>query len=264
MKNLMILIGVMTFSLAAADERISLNKKGDLEEVDFEKARRNAVGEEMDELQIHSGKVYKSVTIRGFDNVGIKIMHAGGTARISLGDLSETLQRRFGYDPQKAEKQKNTEQTREYERLVQLEQDLRRKAALKAELKDRDKRSSRSRSAGGRRAHSLSDADQRKVNEYKVRIAKIQRGIEGAQQEIGDYTAKAADMRGRAQRTVVVGRREDGSVIYGERADRAKMKRAATYERQARKLEETIEEAGKVISSLDQKIGHVYEQAESK
>ncbi len=65
--------------------------------------REGAVGEKHPSLTTGKGRVYKKVVIKGVDEVGVKITHEYGTARIKFEELPEEFQTRFGYDPSRAQ-----------------------------------------------------------------------------------------------------------------------------------------------------------------
>jgi hypothetical protein len=55
-------------------------------------------------LTLRSGKVFEEVTITKATNYELRFIHKTGTAAVSLADVSDELQKRFGYDPQAEEK----------------------------------------------------------------------------------------------------------------------------------------------------------------
>ena len=78
--------------------------------------RESAKGEKHAALTTSKGRTYKKVVIKGVDEVGVKITHEYGTARIKFSELPEEFQARFGYDPSRAkdllEREKNLESAR--------------------------------------------------------------------------------------------------------------------------------------------------------
>jgi hypothetical protein len=81
-------------------------KDADEEKVRLAKAateREGAVGEKHPSLTTGKGRTYKKVVIKGVDEVGVKITHEYGTARIKFEELPEEFQTRFGYDPSRAQ-----------------------------------------------------------------------------------------------------------------------------------------------------------------
>ena len=103
--------------LAALEEAAS--KAAQEEQVRLAKAaaeRESAKGEKHAALTTSRGRTYKKVVIKGVDEVGVKITHEYGTARIKFSELPEEFQARFGYDPSRAkdllEREKNLESAR--------------------------------------------------------------------------------------------------------------------------------------------------------
>lgn len=80
---------------AAEEEQLRLAKAA--------AAREAAVGEKHASLTTGKGRSYKKVVIKGVDEVGVKITHEYGTARIKFEELPEEFQARFGYDPSRAQ-----------------------------------------------------------------------------------------------------------------------------------------------------------------
>ena len=90
--------------LAALEE--AAKKAAEEEQVRLAKAaaeREAAVGEKHASLTTGKGRTYNKVVIKGVDEVGVKIVHEYGTARIKLEELPEEFQTRFGYDPSRAQ-----------------------------------------------------------------------------------------------------------------------------------------------------------------
>ncbi|MDB4353887.1 hypothetical protein N9Z02_01145 [Akkermansiaceae bacterium] len=259
MKIFILVVGLVGCGSLFADEKVPVRK----EDKSYESARQSAVGEQLDELKIRTGKLYTSVTIRGVDNVGIKIMHAGGTARISHGHLPSKMQTRFGFDPDKALEQRKKELERERDRVAQVDEEMQKQAAEKAVVREerRDTQPVEKRRIRNTRYDALSEADKRLVDGFKARIFKIRAGMNGAGEEIDKLIEKADDMRKRANRGVPV-RTEGGEIAQETRVDRAKMKRVATYERQINKLREKLKEAKSAIDVLEGKVNLLYERAQ--
>ena len=87
-------------------------------------AREAAKGEKHDALTTSKGRTYKKVTIKGVDEVGVRIFHEYGTARIKFAELPTEFQKRFGYDPSRAEellqREKDLESARERAAIAAL------------------------------------------------------------------------------------------------------------------------------------------------
>ena len=109
----------MLFRSAEEEEAAQLAKAA--------KARKAAKGEKLDTLSTKRGRTYNKVTISGVDEVGVKIVHEAGTARIKFAELPDLFQRRFGYDPNRADELLNRE------RALARARDLAAIAGLRAE-----------------------------------------------------------------------------------------------------------------------------------
>ena len=87
-------------------------------------ARRSAKGEKHEYITTKKGRTYKKVTISGVDEIGVKIFHESGTARIKFAELPTTFQQRFGYDPDRAkallEREKQLENARDQATIARL------------------------------------------------------------------------------------------------------------------------------------------------
>ncbi len=73
--------------------------------------------EQLESLRTREGREYFKVEILSNDDVGIRIRHEAGTARIAFQNLPADLQAKYHYDPKKAAAQK------EMESKAQLEQE---------------------------------------------------------------------------------------------------------------------------------------------
>jgi len=111
--------------LAALEE--AARKASQEEQVRLAKAaaeRESAKGEKHATLTTSRGRTYKKVVIKGVDEVGVKITHEYGTARIKFPELPEEFQARFGYDLSRAqdllEREKNLESARERASIAAL------------------------------------------------------------------------------------------------------------------------------------------------
>jgi hypothetical protein len=87
-------------------------------------ARKSAKGEKHESLTTKKGRTYKKVTIRGVDEIGVRVFHESGTARIKFAELPTTFQQRFGYDPERAkallEQERQLENARDQATIARL------------------------------------------------------------------------------------------------------------------------------------------------
>lgn len=88
----------------------------------------SAAEDKYEELTTKSGKTFKSVVVRTVTPSELRIMHESGMAGIKLGDLPEELQKKYGYDPEKAKEH----QANEDKKLRANEQALARELAAHA------------------------------------------------------------------------------------------------------------------------------------
>jgi hypothetical protein len=58
-------------------------------------ARANCVGQALESLTLPNGRSYRDVVVRGFDELGLRIHHQGGSARLSYEDLPESWKNRL-------------------------------------------------------------------------------------------------------------------------------------------------------------------------
>ncbi len=109
-------------ALQAAAEAAELEERARLARA--AEARETAKGEKHEALTTSKGRTYKKVTIKGVDEIGVKIFHEYGTARIKFAELPEEFQKRFGYDPSRAEellqREKDLESARERAAIAAL------------------------------------------------------------------------------------------------------------------------------------------------
>ncbi len=64
-----------------------------------------AVGDRYDSLQA-GDQIFRNVTVKSVNATSLVILHSGGLAQVDLDRLSEDLQEKYGYDPEKAEKRR--------------------------------------------------------------------------------------------------------------------------------------------------------------
>jgi hypothetical protein len=82
--------------------------------------RNKAVGEQLEQLALKSGNVYKKVEIREVSSVGIQIRHEDGQKRVPFEELPEEMQERFQFDSVEKDKQlaQELENLKRHEGLV--------------------------------------------------------------------------------------------------------------------------------------------------
>lgn len=165
--------------------------------------RAKAVGEKIDELEILSGKVYKSITIRSVDALGLAFTDETGPKKVDCKVLPMAMQDYYQFGEEEAEVQRVKE--REIEagvtaRIVKIsEQKKEQKMKAAERQKEEEKRKAEWRivklEAGIRAAESNVQAELRKAADYR-RMHREAR----ARGNISSHTSKARQAEEAAQR----------------------------------------------------------------
>lgn len=206
----------------------------------------------LDELEVKGGKVYEDVTILSADDIGVKIMHSAGTARIPFRSLPRTLAKKFEYDPAAAlaQRQREAEQEAEAARraaMIAKEQKLR-----KIETAARHG-AQRPRSVPGKepRPALVIPGSRDGLNEQElIRIQQLEAGIRNAESEIAEKQAEIRESNSRAAGTVRIYYDEYRS-IPSRKADYLRRK-AEKLDQEIRGLEHQIDQAKIQIDYLEQ------------
>ena len=83
----------------------------------------NAQNEKFDSLTTLDDRTYKSVTVTKVTASKINIIHESGATKILLSNLAEELQKKFNYDPERAEEEINQDlETKEEQKAKNLQQ----------------------------------------------------------------------------------------------------------------------------------------------
>ncbi len=107
-----------------------------------------------EDLTTTKGTVYKGVFVSKVEPDGLRIVHAGGAAKVSFEVLSPEVQKKYGYNPAKgeafakAEEEKNKALVKEQAARARAEEIAAKKAAaVKAEAEKKEAEQSKSGSA---------------------------------------------------------------------------------------------------------------------
>lgn len=219
--------------------------EADIEEIPhYQLEREKAVGEKLEKLRTIKGKVYENVTIREISDKGMRIIHSGGVAGISLADLTYKLRKRFGYDPKRAaaleKKELEQGQARQIERAKVTEKN-------RETRKERDLEYAK---------EMLSEKKKTKIAELEKRILSMNKGIAKAHVEIKAMSVKAADYRARGRRWVTV-TGNDGRTFEVERVTKSYLNRASTLDKLIAKMELQIAAAKGKIQELTLQISQI-------
>jgi hypothetical protein len=189
---------------------------------------------EVGTLTMTDGRVYEGVKVVGQDAVGLKITHAGGTARLPFEKLPKALAARFPRDPEAAKKQKEAEAKAEaaHDRAVD-----------KALADEGDEKASPL-----EKAPEMTGDNKAKIASLEGYIERLQRGIDEAQLEVEKSRQRAADLRADAYYTVTT-RDSQGVVQVHNRTNGSKLNKARYHDNRAKNYESKINEAQRLIQS---------------
>ena len=234
--------------------------------------REAAKGEKHEALTTSRGRTYKKVTIKGVDEVGVKIFHEYGTARIKFAELPEEFQKRFGYDPSRAEellqREKDLESARERAAIAALRANagLPPVAGTSAPKTTRPQttrpqttrpQTTRPKTTGPAATGDGAPSDNAEARAILTKIAELEAVIAKRKSEADDLEDKAEKVRDSAFRGT-------GGTGRGDpKANQKKLAEANSLEAQADAVHEDIGDARAQISSLRRKI-KLIERSNSK
>ena len=239
--------------------------------------REAAKGEKHEALTTSRGRTYKKVTIKGVDEVGVKIFHEYGTARIKFAELPEEFQKRFGYDPSRAEellqREKDLESARERAAIAALRANagLPPVAGTSAPKTTRPQttrpqttrpqttrpQTTRPKTTGPAATGDDAPSDNAEARAILTKIAELEAVIAKRKSEADDLEDKAEKVRDSAFRGT-------GGTGRGDpKANQKKLAEANSLEAQADAVHEDIGDARAQISSLRRKI-KLIERSNSK
>ena len=89
---------VVSKPVAAPEKSEAPEKEEVSNRADIEAARRAAVGEKHQKLELSTGRIYHDVAITGVDEIGVRFTHRNGVARIDFMNLPSLWQERFHFD----------------------------------------------------------------------------------------------------------------------------------------------------------------------
>ena len=89
---------VISKPVAAPETSEAPEKEEVSKRADIEAARRAAVGEKHEKLELSTGRIYHDVAITGVDEIGVRVTHRNGVARIDFMNLPSPWQERFHFD----------------------------------------------------------------------------------------------------------------------------------------------------------------------
>jgi hypothetical protein len=193
-------------------------------------------------LKLRDGSVYEEAKVVGQDAVGLKIMHAGGTARLPYAKLPKELADRFPRDPEAARKQleKEAKETTAHERSVDK--------ALSDPAKDGTSPKTAPRGSGSLEKLPDTQGDKEtKIAALQAYIDRMEYGIDLARTEAAAAMRNAGEYR-HDSTTQVTKVGPDGTSYTTTRTSRTKLKKAADEERRAQLLNDQMAAADHLIT----------------
>lgn len=123
----------------AAPEKSEAPKKEEVSKrADIEAARRAAVGEKHEKLELSTGLIYHDVAITGVDEIGVRFTHRNGVARIDFMNLPALWTERFHFDVTRFLEARKSERLARYrwekavdERMAKIKEEQKKIAAQK-------------------------------------------------------------------------------------------------------------------------------------
>jgi len=207
-------------------------------------------------LKTRDGKIFEGAKITGHDAVGVKIIHSGGVARVEFDRLPKELAERFPHDQAAAKEQLDKEAKREaaHDRAVDKVRDEKKTPAGEA---DDDTADTDDTAVEGE--PELQGDAAVKIASLNAYISRLEAGINKANETILDANEKAAKYELTATTQV---RYRDGdyntrteSVVNGSR-----LTRAAFQRKRAKREEEKIAQAQRLIANARAQIAALQDQ----
>lgn len=129
---------VVSTPLAAPEKSEAPKKEGVSNRADIEAARRAAVGEKHEKLELSTGRIYHDVAITGVDEIGVRFTHRNGVARIDFMNLPALWKERFHFDVTRFLEARKSERLARYrwekavdERMAKIKEEQKKIAAQK-------------------------------------------------------------------------------------------------------------------------------------
>lgn len=195
-------------------------------------------------LKMRDGKVYEGAKIVGKDAVGVKVMHAGGTARIPYARLPKDLADRFPRDHGAAKEQLEKESRAEAAHDRTVDKALAKQAGQ--EEKEAEERVSA--------LESMPDAkgdNTAKILALEAYVMRLESGIADAEMKAANARDKAAAYR----RASVGSLRQDAyGNVYSDPYASSKERKARFHDRRAEREIGRISEARSMIAAAQQRI----------
>ena len=129
---------VVSKPVAAPGKSEALEKEEVSNRADIKAARRAAVGEKHEKLELSTGRIYHDVAITGVDEIGVRFTHRNGVARIDFMNLPLFWKERFHFDVTRFLEARKSERLARYrwekavdERMAKIKEEQKKIAAQK-------------------------------------------------------------------------------------------------------------------------------------
>lgn len=200
--------------------------------------------EVMESLKTRGGREYLKVEVLTVDDVGIRIRHDAGTARISYQDLPDSLQSKYHFDRKKAAAAKAEESKNQVEHEKSFEP---------PPIPDVSKEQpvSKTRAPQVRPA-----ADPQELENLEAYIVDLKRMVKTKTEEVMRLRKQAAGERSRT-RSVRSYNSGDDTVRSATVPDKAGYAKADKYDEEASALERQIQKAHILIGTAEAKYTHL-------
>lgn len=202
---------------------------------------------EVGTLKTRDGKVLEDAKILGKDAVGVRVMHAGGTARISFDRLPKDLAARFPKDRAAAKEQLAKEARKEVAHDRAVDRSLQKRAMKEVGKEDDDE----DWESGGIPVDKGSI--QEKIASLEAYVFRLDLGIKRARATVEDAERRAQRYRNTA--TTYVNRSDgNGGVSQYSVVNKTRLTRANFQQGRADREKEKIERARALIADAQEKL----------
>lgn len=209
-------------------------------------------GEVFETLKTREGREYFKVEVLSNDEVGVRIRHEAGTARIPYGDLPDAVQSKYQAERKKAAVAKIEATKAEHER-IRIEQEKEKQA----QLEEKTKKPSNTRPEPKKESGPTEEEIQATTADRE--IARLEIYIGDMKVKVREAVAESSRLRGLAKaersktRSVVTGYRDTGNASFKLVPDKSGWAKADRYEEQASVLERQADRARVMIAEAKAK-----------
>ena len=219
-------------------------------------------------LKTRDGKVFESAKVNGHDAVGVKIIHAGGVARVEYARLPKDLAERFPRDREAAKEQlaKEAKDEAAHDRavdkaLVQKKPPVEETKGATAEAGEAEETADTGDVAIEGKPELKGDAEA-KIATLHAYISRLEAGIDKANERVRDAASKAARYSASATFDVprYVSNGTTGYYTTDKAENKSRMRRAEFQNKRAAREQEKIGQAQFLIEDAKAQIAALQRQ----